>query len=293
MPTISRIPYFEGFDFARTIEVLRRGPHDPLHWSDGQRWRRLFAVDGRLTLVEATCGRTVTVRRLAGRVPNETVRRLVQRVLGLDDPGPGHLRGLPPSVRRAARAHLGVSLPGHATLFEALVQTVLGQQIHAKVANRHRAAFIYAFGARYEYRGRGYWAYPTPERLARARISQIRALGISTVKARAIVAIAASLRDGRLSEDALARMSAEDAIAALSALPGIGRWTSEWVLLRGFRRFEIVPAGDLAIRKAVGWSLGRTRLLTERQVRAAVRGWAPYAGLVAYRTLHAHRQTVA
>jgi 3-methyladenine DNA glycosylase/8-oxoguanine DNA glycosylase len=64
------------------------------------------------------------------------------------------------------------------------------------------------------------------------------------------------------------------------------------VLLRGLRRFEIVPAGDLALRKSVTWSLGRKRLLTERQVRAAVRRWAPYAGLIAYRTLHAHRQTV-
>ncbi len=292
MPTSSRIACPAGFEFLRTIEVLRRGPHDPLHWCDGRRWRRLFAFDGRVVLVEATCGRTVTVRRLAGDAPPGVVRRLVTRVLGLDDPGPVRLRGLPASVRRVARAHRGLSLPGHGTLFEALVQTVLGQQIHAKVANRHRAAFIYAFGIRYDYRGRGYWAYPTPERLVGVRVPTIRALGISTAKARAIVAIAKSLRTGRLVEDAIARMPAEEAIAAMSALPGIGRWTSEWVLLRGFRRFDVVPAGDLAIRKAVAWSLGRTRLLTERQVRAAVRGWAPHGGLVTYRALYAHRQTV-
>lgn len=222
----------------------------------------------------------------------EMVRRLVTRMLGLDDPGPVRVRGLPASVRRLARAHRGLSLPGHGSLFEALVQTVLGQQIHAKVANRHRAAFIYAFGIRYDYRGHGYWAYPTPQRLTGIRVPKIRALGISTAKARAILAIADSLRAGRLSENALARMSAEDAIAAMSALPGIGRWTSEWVLLRGFRRFDIVPAGDLAIRKAVAWSLGRTRLLSEREVRTAVRTWVPHGGLVTYRALYAHRQTV-
>jgi len=293
MLTRSRIACPAGFDFLRTVEVLRRGPYDPLHWCDGRRWRRRFAADGRVFLVEATCGRSVTVRRLAGDAPPpETVWRLVTRVLGLDDPGPTLARGLPASARHVARAHRGISMPGHGTLFETLVQTVLGQQIHAKVANRHRAAFIYAFGIRYDYRGRGDGAYPTPERLARTRVRQIHALGISTGKARAIVAIAESLRAGRLSEEEIARMPAEEAIAAMSALPGIGRWTSEWVLLRGFRRFEIVPAGDLAIRKAVAWSLGRRHLPTERQLRAAVRGWAPHGGLVTYRALYAHRQTL-
>lgn len=58
-----------AFDFLGTIEALRRGPHDPLHWCDGRRWRRLFAVDGRVFLVEVTCRRALTIRRLAGDAP--------------------------------------------------------------------------------------------------------------------------------------------------------------------------------------------------------------------------------
>lgn len=220
------------------------------------------------------------------------MKRTVTRVLGLDDPGAALAGGLPADARRLVRAHAGRLLPGHSSLFEALVHAVLGQQLHAAVANRHRAAFVYAFGMRYDYRGRGYWAYPTPERLAGVRASRIRALGISTGKARAILGIARSLRDGRLTEARIAAMPSEDAIAAMSTLPGIGRWTSEWVLLRGLRRFEIVPAGDLAVRKAVAWSLGRRQLLTERQVRDATRAWAPHGGLVAYRMLNAHRRAV-
>src|SRR5579872_926299 len=281
-----------AFDFLGTIEALRRGPHDPLHWCDGRRWRRLFAVDGCVFLVEVTCRRVLTIRRLAGEAPRDLVKRTVTRVLGLDDPGAALAGRLPPAARRFVRARAGRLLPGHSSLFEALVHAVLGQQLHAAVANRHRAAFIYAFGMRYDYRGVGYWAYPTPERLAGVRASRIRALGISTGKGHAILTIARRLRDGRLTAARLAAMPSEDAIATMSALPGIGRWTSEWVLLRGLRRFDIVPAGDLAVRKAVAWSLGRRRLLTERQVRSASRAWAPYRGLVAYRMLHAHRQAV-
>jgi len=292
MSQASRVACPPGFDFLGTVGVLRRGPYDPLHWCDGRRWRRLFAVDGDVFLAEATCGRVLTVRRLAGTAPRDVVTRTVTRVLGLDDPAAALTRRLPVPARRIARAHAGIVLPGHSTLFEALVHAVLGQQIHAKVANRHRAAFIYTFGASYDHRGRRYWAYPTPARLARAKVPQIRALGISTAKARAILAAARRFRDGHLTEGALSAMPAEDAIAALSALPGIGRWTSEWVLLRGLRRFEIVPAGDLAVQKALAWALGRRRPLTERQVRAAIRPWAPYAGLVVYRVLNAHRQAV-
>jgi len=82
------------------------------------------------------------------------------------------------------------------------------------------------------------------------------------------------------------------AIGELSTLPGVGRLTSEWVLLRGLRRFEIVPAGDLAVRKAVAWALRSPEALTEQQVRDATSGWSPYGGLIAYRLLVAHRQAI-
>jgi 3-methyladenine DNA glycosylase/8-oxoguanine DNA glycosylase len=290
-----------------TAEAVRRGADDPLNRWDGTRWRRLFVVESHPCLLEVhavrprlrvedggprhNATRGLVLRRLSGTAPPDLVRRVVTRIFGLDDPGPALGHRLSPSVRRLIGSHMGTLLPGHPTFFEALIQTVFGQHVHVRVANAQRAAFIRAFGERREYHHQLYWAFPDAERVADVRLSQIRRLGVTGGKAGAIRGIARTLAEGRLSEDRLAALPAPEVITALTALPGVGRWTSEWVLLRALRRFDAMPAGDLSIRKAVTWALGAAALLTEEQVREATAAWFPYAGLIAHRLLIAFRQS--
>lgn len=302
-----RLPCPPGFEFGATVGTLRRGPADPLNWVDGRRWRRLFAGESSPFLLEASCARDrpagerrqraperggLVVRALAGSAFPSTVRRLITRVFGLDDPGNALLHRLPRPLRPLITRAGGVLLPGHPTLFEALIQTVLGQQLNTHVANHHRAAFIRAFGTQYEFQGHGYWAFPNPHDVAGVRTRRIRGLGISWAKARSIREIARSLADGAVSEQRLTTLPAAEAINALTTLPGVGRWTGEWVLLRALRRFDVVPAGDLAVRKAVAWARGSAEPFTERQVRDIAAAWFPYGGLVAFRLLYAHRQAI-
>ncbi len=232
------------------------------------------------------------MRTLAGSATPRTVARTVTRVFGLDDPGRALLPHLPPALRAQIARTAGVLLPGHPTLFEALVQTVLGQQLNTRVANRHRAAFIRACGTPYAFQGHAYWGFPPPHRVADVRARRIRGLGISWAKARALREIARSLVDGDVWEQRLTALPASEAIDALTALPGVGRWTGEWILLRALRRFDVVPAGDLAVRKAVAWIRGSSEPLPERQVRDIAAPWFPYGGLVAFRLLIAHRRAI-
>jgi DNA-3-methyladenine glycosylase II len=287
---------------------MRRGPADPLIWYDGRRWRRRLALDGTAFLAEVTPARprllagggppADAVTRLSARVLDGTVRRpaleeLIVRLFGLDDPAHGLRPHLPAAVRRALRGVRGAAaLPGYPTLFEALVHTILGQQISATAANAHRAAFARRFGTAFPFDGTTYWMFPAPAAVGGERVASLRRPGLSTAKAVAVRAIARALERGTVSEAALRALPAEAAIEALTALPGVGRWTAEWVLLRALRRFDIVPAGDLAVRKAVTWFAARSAPLTERQVRDVTAPWAPYAGLIAFRLLAAHRQTV-
>lgn len=290
-PVISCPP---GFDFHATAVVMRRGPADPLVWYDGQRWRRRLAIDGTACLLEVVpAGGGLAARVLSGRAPRPVVERTVARLFGLDDPARALARRLPGAVRRAiGRLRGTAALPGYPTLFEALVHTILGQQISATAANVHRAAFARRFGRPFAFRGGTYWMFPAPGDVAAERLASLRRPGLSTAKAAAVRAIARAFDGGAVSESALETMPADAAIETLTALPGIGRWTAEWVLLRALRRFEIVPAGDLAVRKAVTWLARRPALLTETEVRELAAPWRPYAGLVAFRLLLAHRQTV-
>ncbi len=278
-----------GFDFRATVEALRRGPADPLNSFDGRTWRRFFILDSRSFLLEAAWEDGLVLRTRAGTAPQALAEYAATRSLGLDDPGRGLVRYLPAPLRPVVRRAAGVLLPGHPSLFEALVQTVLGQQLAAQVANRQRAAFVRAFGTRYEIHGHDYWTFPNPAAIADAAVHRIRALGLSRVKAHAIRAIARELDAGHLTETRLSPLPVADVIGTLTELPGVGRWTSEWVLLRALRRFDVVPAGDLAIRKAIGWLLGSRAVPTEQRVRDAAAVWSPYGGLVAYRLLHAYR----
>ena len=283
-----------GFDFHATATVMRRGPADPLIWYDGTRWRRRLALNGAAVLVEvAAAGPRLSIRLLHGRAPRPLLERTIARLFGLDDPARALLRRLPGAVRGAVGASRGTAaLPGYPTLFEALVHTILGQQISALAANVHRAAFAKRFGGPFEFHGGTYWTFPAPGDVASERLASLRRPGLTTAKATAVRGIARAFERGDVSDGALEALPAERAIETLTVLPGIGRWTAEWVLLRALRRFDVVPAGDLAIRKAVTWLAGRGDLLTESEVRAAAAPWTPYSGVVAFRLLLAHRQTV-
>jgi DNA-3-methyladenine glycosylase II len=286
---------------------MRRGPADPLVWYDGRRWRRRLAVDGAEFLAEVSpapsseiagtssrhTGPRLFVRLLAGTVPRPALERLIARLFGLDDPAGALSRRLRGAVRRALAGLRGTAaLPGYPTVFEAAVHVILGQQISATAANAHRAAFARRFGRPFAFEDGTYWMFPAPRDVAGERLASLRRPGLTTAKAVAVRAVARAFDGGGLSEAALETLPAEAAIDTLTALPGVGRWTAEWVLLRGLRRFDVVPAGDLAIRKAVTWYAGREAMLSEPRVRELAASWMPYAGLVAFRLLLAHRQTV-
>src|SRR5579863_4827931 len=168
-----------GFDFHATAAVMRRGPADPLVWFDGQRWRRRLVFGRSACLVEVAPAprgaARLAARVLAGRAPRPLLDDVLARVFGLDDPlatlAHARRRHLPGTVRRAIAGVRGAAaLPGYPTLFEALVHTILGQQISAIAANAHRAAFTRRFGRPFAFEGATYWTFPAPADVAGERL---------------------------------------------------------------------------------------------------------------------------
>ena len=68
----------------------------------------------------------------------------------------------------------------------------------------------------------------------------------------------------------------------ITALKGIGLWTAEYLLLRGFGRPDAIPAGDMGLRQILGRLHGLGRNATEREVRAMAETWTPWRGLVGF-----------
>ena len=80
----------------------------------------------------------------------------------------------------------------------------------------------------------------------------------------------------------MAALPAEEAIAALTALPGIGRWSAEYALMRAYGHRDVMPAGDGGLKQIIGREYGLGRLATEAEVRALGERWAGWRAYAAF-----------
>ncbi len=121
----------------------------------------------------------------------------------------------------------------------------------------------------------------TADRIVREPEDALRALGLSRPKVRYARLLAEAVAGGRLDLAAVERLPDAEAMAALTAVTGIGRWTAEIYLLFALGRPDIWPAGDLALQE----SLRRLKRLGARPgpatMDALARTWRPYRGTAA------------
>lgn len=117
-----------------------------------------------------------------------------------------------------------------------------------------------------------------PESLSRRRVASLRKAGLSTAKANAIRTIAKAVAQGALDLEAIAHAPDEEAMARLTAFPGIGPWTAEIYLLFCLGRADIWPAGDVALQHAVHVALGLEKRPDARAMRDLAESWRPWRG---------------
>lgn len=192
------------------------------------------------------------------------------------------------AIECALSAHLsgciaGLRLPGTLNPFETAVRAILGQQISVRAATTLAARLVKAFGTPFDAPGAptGITTLsPTPERYAQATSDELVALGVLRTRARAIIELAAAVIDGRVDFNAASAPLAE----ALCALPGIGRWTANYLAMRACNDPDACLADDLLIHRAA--QVAQQRALKPRESRAvlaALRPWRSYAALQIWR----------
>lgn len=128
-------------------------------------------------------------------------------------------------------------------------------------------------------------AFPRPEELARLKPEDLRPLGFSRQKARAMIELSDAIVEGRLDLESLDTESDAAALNLLSRLRGVGRWTGEYVLLRGLGRLHVFPGDDVGARNNLARWLGLTAPLNYEGVRQVLAPWKSYAGLLYFHLL--------
>ena len=184
-------------------------------------------------------------------------------------------------LSRLVRRLPGLRPPLALDPFETLVTSITAQQVSLRSAFSIRSRLIEEFGVRHDVA----FAFPTPERLAAARVDELMRLGFSRRKAEYVLGLARA----EIDFDELARLPDEDVKARLVALRGIGDWTADWFLARYLARPTAWPAGDLALRKAVERFYAGGRDLAPAEVRALGDRFAPFQNLSAHYLLTAAR----
>lgn|GEM_PF-175719 len=163
----------------------------------------------------------------------------------------------------------GLRIVGIPDLFEALVWAIMGQQINLTFAYKLKRSFVEAFGRSLEHEGRRHWLFPTPERIAAVEPGELTAMQLSASKTQCILTTARLIAAGELDKAALAAAKPEEAVAALTAVRGIGPWTAHYVSMHCLRHRDAYPAEDAGLHNAL-----RTRLgLPGKPPLAVVREW--------------------
>ncbi len=122
---------------------------------------------------------------------------------------------------------------------------------------------------------------PTPAAVLALDDSALLGAGLSRPKLGHARALAAAFAEGRLDEAALAAMPDEAAVAAIVAVPGMGRWSAEVYLVFALAREDVFPAGDLALAGAAADIKGLPARPGQPELRALAEAWRPYRALAA------------
>lgn len=283
------------FDFAETARFLRFTEREAVDTFAEGRYRRALSVGGRLRLLSVASIGTksrpllgVTLEGGVGRASaaeREEAEARVRQIFSTEH----DLRKFrarvagDPLMSRLEAAHRGLHIARWPSVFEALVISILSQQISTAVAMTLKRRVVEKYGERLESGGETFLAFPTAEALSRAEPQELRALGLSGSKVTAITELAQKARGGELDEGALERDDNEALIMRLTRLRGIGRWTAEWALMLHFGRTDVFPAGDLALRGFVVKYYNGGRAMPEREIRALAEErwgeWASYASV--------------
>ena len=164
--------------------------------------------------------------------------------------------------------------PRFASVFEGLINAIACQQLTLTVGIRLLNRLARACGTGFDGGGVVAHAFPRPEDLVNVSPATLRALGFSRQKGRAILELARSVAEGTLDLELLSALPDEAAVARLRELRGVGRWTAEYVLLRGLGRVHVFPGTTWgpATTCSPGWGCPSHSITTASAGRCIVGG---------------------
>jgi DNA-3-methyladenine glycosylase II len=292
MPPTILIPH-PPFDFPLSAAIFSGGEPDIRIFRGGV-FRQVLDIGSTLVLAEVRSSGTTEAPELTLELHSDhPLDRNEKRLAGAqvasifsiaDDLDPFYQGVAGDPVLRDLTARLrGVHAPVTPTVFEALTDSVIEQQISLKAAHSIEKRLIRIIGKQLVLDGSVRYCYPDPEILARTSDTTFRSCGLTIRKGEYIRDLSLMILAGDLDVEGFRQFTdTESIIGELVKIRGIGRWTAELTILRGLHRPDAFPADDVGVRRFISqYYLGGTKI-SPSEARVFAERWGAWKGFAAY-----------
>lgn len=282
------------FRLDLTTWALRRRSNNVMDRLVDQSWRRVLVLNGKpveLFVNQITQNDSLLHVKLVGVRSEDNhekeVSAILEKCLGIKEDLKGfyQLSQKDEKLSSLASHFLGLKPPRFPTVFEAVVNGIACQQLSLDLGVILLNRLSARYGPSLKLGGNVLYAFPSPENLSNLRPNNLRKLGFSCNKGRAIIELAQAFTSGEFDLEELEKLDNAEALARFCQLRGVGRWTGEYVLLRGLGRLDVFPADDVGGRRGLQQWLNLNKALDYSETKNIVAKWNPYAGFVYFHLL--------
>jgi len=155
--------------------------------------------------------------------------------------------------------------------FAVLIESIISQQLASAAAE--------AIFARFK---KLYPKFPTVTQILNTKNAKLRSAGLSGMKIEYLKDLAQKIEDGKLKMRSLSKMTDDEIIEHLTQVKGIGRWTAEMFLIFSLGRLDVLPVGDLGLRKGVQMAFSMSELPKPKEVEKIGVRWKPYRSIATW-----------
>ncbi|HUX79162.1 MAG TPA: DNA-3-methyladenine glycosylase 2 family protein [Alphaproteobacteria bacterium] len=179
----------------------------------------------------------------------------------------------------------GLKPPRFPSIFEALTNAIACQQFSLESGLSLLNRLSQHYGLSFQEENKINYAFPEAVKIMNCVPEELKKLGFSQHKSEALINLATEVSKHEEIYSSLEHKSDQDISLLLSDLKGIGRWSTEYALLRGMGRLDVLPGDDVGIKKSLKKLLELDETLDYNKIKQIEQTWFPYAGLIYFHLL--------
>lgn len=279
------------FRLDYTVWTLRRISKNSVDLWNNERYTRLFFIDNQVIKVDVEQKNEQEIlistnKKISPEIKKELIR-LLEMMLGLNRNLLNfyHIAEQDPYLNPIVMQFKGLKPPQFPSVFEALVNAISCQQLSLDAGLQIQNRLVQYVGKNMSDDDGTFYAFPTPKDVAECSIPELKKLGYSTNKCRTLIELSSKIATDEALFDNISEKNNHEIAKCLCQFKGIGRWSAEYVLLRGLGKIEMFPGDDVGASKNLQLLLHIKTKLDYGQISKITKKWFPYAGFIYFHLL--------